>query len=145
MAQVSKICNMEKYIQVYYHLKHVTSIDIHNSILASGSADSQVQVWNLKKSLKLFEVTNEQPVNCVKIVGKVLVSCGGPLVRIWSLADGELLDTLQLLDWCYNFDLSHEGTLLAVVHHIGVSIYDFSTRFKIMEKEPGVDKVQNFF
>ena len=79
-------CNFESYIQVYYHQKQVSSIDIQNLTLASASSDSKVQVWNLKTSLKLFEFAHEHPVHCVKIIDDMLVSCGGTSVRIWSLA-----------------------------------------------------------
>ena len=75
----------------------------------------------------------------------MLVSCGDTSVRIWSLADGELLHTVQLPSWCYNFDLNYGRTLLAVADYRGGSIYNFSTRVKIMEKQLNVPNVDANF
>ena len=81
---------------------------------------------------QLFQRSHEKKVYCVKVVGKMLVSCGDKTVRIWNL-DGELLHELQLLSLCYNFDLNRERTLLAVAHSTGVSIWDFLNVDQISE------------
>ena len=54
------------------------------------------------------------------------------MIRIWDLTDGKLL---KLPDWCNNFDLDSERTLLAVAHEKGVSIWNFSSLSKITEVE----------
>ena len=124
------------YLQDYYHEQAVQSIDVQNSTLASGSYDSKVQARNMETNVKLFEVAHNGPVYCVKLVGNRLVSCGDTTIRIWSLADGSSLHTLYLPGLCINFDLNSEGTLLAVAHYQGVSIYNFSSLDKIAEKKP---------
>ena len=110
-------------------------MDIDDEVLVSGSTDNKIQVWNMASSSKLFEVSHDGDVWCVKIVGKMIVSCGDKTVRIWSLEDGTLLHKLQLPSWCDNFDLNSEKTLLAVAHTEGVSIWDFSNIIQIMEVE----------
>ena len=69
----------------------------------------------------------------MKIVDKMVISCGDTTVRMWSLPHGKLLHTLDLPDSCTDFDLNSESTLLAVAHAIGVSIYDLSSVAQIME------------
>ena len=123
----------ENYLQVYYHEKKVYSMDIDDEVLVSGSTDNKIQVWNMASSSKLFEVSHDGDVWCVKIVGKMIVSCGDKTVRIWSLEDGTLLHKLQLPSWCWSFDLNSEKTLLAVALDRGVSIWDFANRIEISE------------
>ena len=131
----------ENYLQVYYHKKKVISVDIENEVLASGSFDGKIQVWNMTSDSQLFQVSHEDEVLCVKVVGKKIVSCGDTTVRIWNLEDGKLLHKLQLPDLCHNFDLNPEKTLLAVAHYIGVSIWDFQNLAQISEIE--LDRVMD--
>ena len=72
-------------------------------------------------------------VYCVKVVDKMVISCGDKAVRIWNVEDGKLSHKLQLLSWCNNFDLNREKTLLAVAHTEGVSIWDFLNKIQISE------------
>ena len=51
---------------MYYHQKLVTSIDIENELLASGSNDRKVKVWNMKNNPQLIEVSHLDWVLCVK-------------------------------------------------------------------------------
>ena len=127
--------NNENYLQVYYHDERVYSVDIDNEVLVSGSEDKKVQVWNMTSSSQLFEVAHEGKVFCVKVVGKLVLSCGGKTVRIWNLKDGKLLHKLHLPNLCNNFDLNAEKTLLAIAHSDGVSIWDFSNVVQIREIE----------
>ena len=108
---------------------------MQNFILASGSMDDKIQVWNMKTNAKLFEVAHDYDVHCVKIVDNRLVSCGDQTIRFWKLKNGNLLRTLYLPSWCNNFDLNSDSTLLAISHQKGVSIYDFQNLMKIMEIE----------
>ena len=89
----------------------------------------------MKTDVKLFQVAHE--VYCVKIVEKMLLSCGDTTVRFWNLEDGTPLNTLHLDtgSWCNNFDLNSESTLLAVAHYKGVSIYNFSSLVRIYKIE----------
>ena len=57
------------------------------------------------------------------------------MIRIWDLTDGKLLHKLKLPDWCNNFDLNSDRTLLAVAHEKGVSIWNFLSLSKIKEIE----------
>ena len=110
-------------------------MDIDNEILVSSSKDFKVQVWSLETNRKLFEVAHESNVHCVKVVDKMVISCGDKAVRIWSLEDGKLLHKLHLPDRCRNFDLNSEKSLLAVAHDQGVSLWDFSNVVQVMEIE----------
>ena len=110
-------------------------MDIDNEILVSGSTDFKIQVWSLATNRKLYEAAHDSSVWCVKIVNKMLVSCGDKTVRLWSLDDGKLLHKLQLPSWCYNFDLNTGKTILAVAHYEGVSIWDFHNLIQTMEIE----------
>ena len=115
------------YKGTYKHGNKVTSIDIQKSILASGSFDHLVQVWNIEKQIKLYEVDHGHAVYCVKIVDELLLASGGIMVKIWNLKSGNLLHKLQLPNMLCNFDLDPQNTLLAVAHYHGVSIWDFSS------------------
>ena len=134
-ANVSFFSNTQKYYQVYYHGGKIYSIDIDNEILVSGSKDKKVQVWNLATDSKLFEASHEDIVHCVKVVGKMIVSCGDKTVRIWNLENGKLLHKLQLPGWCWDFDINSEKTLLAVALYEGVSLWDFRNRTQILKVE----------
>ena len=85
----------------------------------------------MKTNAQLFQVSHNDQVNCVKIVDELLVTCGENTVRFWKVENGDPLDTLYLPNWCHNFDLNSEQTLLAVAHRNGVSIYKFSSRIKL--------------
>ena len=122
-------------LQVYYHGKEIFSIDVYNEVLVSGSKDYKVQVWNMTSGSQLFEVAHDNQVWCVKVVDEMIVSCGDKTVRIWNLKNSKLLHKLQLPGGCRNFDLNSERTVLAVAHHIGVSIWDFQNLIQIMEIE----------
>ena len=87
----------------------------------------------MKTHSKLTEVAHTEMVYCVKIVDKLLVTCGDTTVRIWNITDGKQLHKLQLLGWCSTFDLNSDRTLLAVAHQHGVSIYNFSSLSKLTE------------
>ena len=63
----------------------------------------------------------------------LIVSCADKTVRIWSLEQGQLLYKLQLADMCTSFDLNSDNTLMAVAHHKGISIWDFSSMIEIIE------------
>ena len=108
-------------------------MDIDNEVLVSGSEDKKIQVWNMTSGSQLFEVDSKVKNYCVKVVGKMIVSCGDKTVRIWNLQDGKLLHKLQLPSWCYNFDLNSEKSLLAVADYEGVSIWDFLNEVQISE------------
>ena len=110
-------------------------MDIDNEILVSSSKDFKVQVWSLETNRKLFEVAHEDDIWCVKIVDKMIVSCGDKTVRIWNLEDGNIFYKMLLPDLCNNFDLNSEKTLLSVAHDKGVSIWDFANRIQISEIE----------
>ena len=135
--KVSKIYNYEYYLQVYYH-EHtiVNSIDIENELLASGSNDKKVKIWNMKQNVQLIEVAHEFQVSCVKLVEKSLVSCGeSTTIRIWNITSNEQLHMIQLSGFCTNFDMNSERTLLAVAQSNGVSIWSFSNLTMIMQLE----------
>ena len=113
----------------------VNSVDIENEILVSGSNDFKAQVWNMTSGSQLFEALHDGHVHCVEVLGKMIMSCGGTTLQIRNLEDGKLLHKLQIPNWCHNFDLNSEKTLLAIAHAEGVSIWDFINKILIMEME----------
>ena len=110
-------------------------MDIDNEVLVSGSGDNKIQVWKMTSSSQLFEGAHEDVVECVKVVDNLVLSCADKTLRIWNLRGGNLLQKLHLPQWCRNFDLNSEKTVLAIAHDEGVSIWDYSKRNKIMEIE----------
>lgn len=123
------------YFKVYFHGKEVFSVDVDNDILVSGSADYKIQVWNMTAESKMFELEHTDIVWCVKLLKKLIVSCGDTTIRIWNLTDGEELHRLHLPGWCNNFDLNRQETVLVVGDTKGFSIWDFQTRLKLKETE----------
>ena len=91
--------------------------------------------------LKVFQLEHEQAVgvagvNCVKIVGNRIISCGTDrTTRIWDIETKKELHKFKHPAECFNFDLNRERTLLAVAHGAGFSIWDFSSQMKIKEEK----------
>ena len=76
-------------------------------------------------------------------MGETILSGAATTLRIWNLADGELLHEHKLPGWCWNCDMNREKTLLAVALHDGVSLWDFRNLVQIKEiKLDGVTDVR---
>ena len=129
-----ELSELLKSFMIYNHKEGITSVDVQNEIVASGSFDKTVQVWNMASMTKLFDGAHGTTVWCVKVIDEKVLSCGDKIVRVWSLAGRELYE-FRHSNWCNNFDLNMDKTLLAVAHSDGLSIWNFSSRIKLKEIE----------
>ncbi len=83
------------------HRSWVTTLAFNprTPLLASGSLDDTIKLWNLKSGQLLFSLQGHpRGVNgvCISAQGQVLVSCGDDeTVRAWNLATGRRIHTLR--------------------------------------------------
>ncbi|WP_420839055.1 protein kinase domain-containing protein [Argonema antarcticum] len=75
------------------------AISPNKQLLASGSLDDKIKIWNLQSGELLQTLTGHaKAINSLAISpdGKILVSCGDDdTVKIWDLCSGKLLHTLN--------------------------------------------------
>jgi len=123
----------------YCHDKWVNSLAITGSTLASASDDNYVHVWDMSAETEMFRLKHDDSVTCVAFHNELIVSsCSDNSVSIWDKSTGQLRHSLTHQDECYNFDISPNGTLLAVAHYEGLSIWSFDGNYdKLAELDLG--------
>ena len=107
-------------------------------LLASGSADESIQIWNMASGLKVAEFKHDDCVWCVEFHENWLISSSwDKSTRIWDVENQKLVHQLDHSDWCYNFDISPNKLMLAVATDSGVVIWDLKKVTKIKEFKLG--------
>ena len=104
---------------------------------ASGASNSRhVYVWDMSAKKELYRLKHASTVNCVSFHNdSIITSCYGS-IHIWKKSTGELFISLVDKGGCYNFDVSPNGTMIAVAHgefHGTVSIWSLTSYNKITE------------
>ena len=113
-------------------------MSMQGNLLASGSEDKTVQVWNMETKSKVWELKHEEEVICVQLHDKRLISSSDDkMTRIWNLDTGKEIHGLVHEDPCTNFDLSPDKTILAVGCMSGVVLWDFRNAKKLKEIKLG--------
>ena len=116
----------------------MSSVSVEGHLLASGSHDKKVQVWDMQTNRKRAEFQHEDKVWCVQLTNKFLISSSSDKsVKIWDLETEKVLYKLTHSRECYNFDLDRDKTVLAVASNTAVVIWDFKKGTKIKEYNPG--------
>ena len=111
---------------------------MEGNLVASGSLDKTVQVWNMRIKQKLWQFHHDDVVRCVQLHDKYLITCcKDKLTRIWDIETGKVIHKLDHPGKCYNCDLSPNKTLLAVASHTAVVLWDFKNATKIKEFKLG--------
>ena len=107
---------------------------MQENLLASGSFDKTVQVWNMQTNRKATQFQHEGGVNCVQLHDNLLVSCSWDnSTRIWDIKTGNQLHKLSHSSECHNFDLNASKTVLAVASDTAVVLWDFKKATKLKE------------
>lgn len=94
-----------------------------NSILASGSFDTTVRLWDVERNLALHVLTkHSEPVYCIDFSpnGQFLVS--GSLdnwICIWSVINGELVRCFKAPDSIYEVSWNSSGTKIGATSSNG--------------------------
>ena len=130
-------CN---YFKVYSHwdernpaFSDVYSVSVQGNLVASGSADKTVQVWNMETNSKIWQLQHEGAVYCVQLHDKQLISSSHDnSTRVWNLENGQEIHRL-VHEGPTNFDLSPDETILAVGFASGVVMWDFRNATKLKE------------
>ena len=118
----------DDFFQIYKHEKRITSVHVQGSLLASGSYDKKVRVWNMKMNRQVAQFQHESDVRCVQLHNTLVLSASlDNSVKIWELETGEALHKLAHSGSCNNFDLSPSQTVLAVACQNAVVLWDFKT------------------
>eukprot|EP01128_Nolandella_sp_AFSM9_P010716 TRINITY_DN743_c9_g1_i1.p1 TRINITY_DN743_c9_g1~~TRINITY_DN743_c9_g1_i1.p1 ORF type:complete len:557 (+),score=137.18 TRINITY_DN743_c9_g1_i1:116-1672(+) len=65
--------------------------------LATGSYDHSVKIWDVRSGSCSLSFDHGAPVEDLVVFpgGSIVVSAGGPVVKVWDLLRGELLETLE--------------------------------------------------
>ena len=115
------------------------AISPDNKIIASGSLDQQIKLWDLNTGKILKTLTEHTGgVTCVKFSGdgKILVSSSvnpDGTIRLWNPQTGELKTVLKSDDWVvvslWSVGISEHGETLVTAHHSDntVRIWDGKT------------------
>ena len=107
-------------------------------LLASGSDDYSIQIWNMASGVRIAEFKHEDLVRCVEFHENWLISCSWDMsVRIWDVDNQKFVHQLDHSSWCRNFDISPNKLMLAVATDSGVVIWDLKKVTKIKEFELG--------
>ena len=105
---------------------------MQDNLLASGSEDKTVQVWNMQTKKKLAQFQHEDQVLRVQFHNNWLITLDKS-VKIWDEKTAKVLHSLSHSASCRNFDLNPDRTLLAVACKNAVVLWDFKTVTKIEE------------
>ena len=100
---------------------------MQGDLVASGSTDESVQVWNMRQRQILWQFQHQGDVNCVKLHENWLISCSEDnSTRIWDLEYGKQIHRLEQSSPCNNFDISPDESLIAVATDYELVLLDFS-------------------
>ena len=124
--------------QIYKHRGRTDSVHIANDLLISGSADKKLQAWSMEKHEKLWEFDHGDEIRHTILRDDQLVACcDGKCIIIVGCKNGKLLKKLHTSDYCYNIDLSPNGSLLAVACNSAVEFWDIRNAVRVKEFKLG--------
>lgn len=103
-----------------------------DDLLVSASSDNTVQVWNMERHERLWELNHGDKVwSTILRDDQVITCCNDKSVRVLALESGEELHRLDHPDPCDNADLSPNKSLLAVACRSAVVLWDIRKAIKI--------------
>ena len=109
-----------------------------NNLIISGSHDKTVQVWNMERHEKLWELNHGDLVKSTILRDdQVVTCCADKTVRVLALDSGEELHRLEHPGSCVNADLSPNKSLLAVACKSAVILWDIRKAVKIEQFDLG--------
>jgi WD40 repeat protein len=101
----------------------VTGVCAGGGLVASGSTDGKVQVWNLPADRPVHSLSTSSAVRCVALSadGKLLASGGDDnAVQLWDTASGKPIRKLTgPTDWVLAVSFSTDGKFVAAGGHDG--------------------------
>jgi WD40 repeat protein len=109
--------------QIKAHAKAVTGVSAGGDLVASGSTDGKVLVWNLPADRPAHTLSAGAAVRCVALSadGKLLASGGDDnAVQLWDPATGKPIRKLTgPTDWVLSVAVSPDGKFVAAGGHDG--------------------------
>ena len=124
--------------QVYNHNQYTDIVVTSGSLLATASAGSRsclVYVWDMSSKKELYQLKHAYKVECVRFHSDTIITTCYGSIHIWKKSTGELLHSILDKNWCSNFDISPDGSMIAVVDYGAVSIWCLTNYNKIAELE----------
>lgn len=130
---------LKSLLQTYMHLGRTESVHVANNLVLSGSADNTLQAFDMEKHQKLWEFDNEHEIRGSVLLDDKLLACSDKVVIMLAWEKGELLQRLNNYDYCYNIDLSPNGSLLAVACNSAVALWDIKNAVRVKEFKLGTN------
>ena len=110
----------------------MTCVQVKNNLLISCSFDKTVQLWNMERHEKLWELDHGDKVWCTILRDdQVITCCRDKSVRVLALQSGTELHRLEHPAACKNADLSPNKSLLAVACGSSVVLWDINNVVKV--------------
>ena len=116
------------------HNGQVISLELINqTILASGSMDCSIKLWDLTTWTIKLTIPNahKKSVNCLKLISKGILASGSwdSTIKIWNTLDGTIIKTLSTLyqTWVFNLNLISEDILVSNCDDHTIKMWQIST------------------
>lgn len=118
-----------------YHRDYVRSGCIIDNLIASGSYDHFVKVWDPRSERPVFQYDHGRPVECLaNRASTLLISVGGTTLRVFDMVAGKTITNIQsnhhkTITSCVNFEDKYllTGSLDGHLNILNFN-YDFITR-----------------
>ena len=107
---------------------------VSGHLLASASDDKYVHVWDMSAKKELYRMKHGSAVNYVLFYKDLIISTSmDRSTRIWCSRTGEQLHSMNNENISLQFDISPDGTMIALPHRRGVAIWSLANYEKIAE------------
>lgn len=112
----------------------INSVAVSGDLLAIASSNKYVYVRNMSTNEELYRLNHETAVNFVTFHKDLIISTSDDeSTRIWCSRTGEQLHSMKSQNISWRFDISPDGTLIALPHNCGVAIWSLANYEKIAE------------
>lgn len=103
-----EIVNLQKVIRL--HRKKITTINIQNNIIYTGSSDGTLCIYDLSTEMEMHVNCNVSIID-IKINNYIFIACGNKTIRKYD-KHGTLIDIFEVNDFIHGFLIKEEELLV---------------------------------